>query len=1050
MTAAGDNAADYVEGSILRVKLENVLTYDSVEFQCGPYLNVIIGPNGTGKSTIVCAICLGLGGKTSFLGRAHQPSDYIKYGNDKAKIELELFNPDGENYIIQRQIFKNNTSNWMVNGRGAAHRTVEETVSRLNIQLGNLCQFLPQEKVADFAKMTQQELLENTEKAVGTPEMYENHQKLKHTRNDSRNLELGYNNLFQRVEQEVQKNSHLEHEVKNYEERQRHLEKIKLLEMKKPWVEYEEQRRHYQAEKLKKDAMSEELRKAQREFRPLKQKLEEAESKVKKLHNEMVKLVDKVKGHATQAHEKSNQIEAESDKVLEVYEELKFRQQEEVTRKKLLHDLRRQLGALENELASSSHGEDIQPAIDKVNQEARAINASLTHNQQAANTIQGEVESGRQEMYGYQRELQQLQNVSNRRLELLRQCHRHTYEAVIWLRANKHRFKATIHEPMILTVNVKDASDAKYIESHVSFNDIRAFVCEESEDLNLFMDVMRDEQKLKVNAISMPSQPLSSFKPAFRLEDFRKYGFRCYLKDMIECPEAIMRYLCLQYHVHSIMIGTEKTKAMVERVIQENPRLTSFYTANNQYAIRRSKYDGELARRNTQLKKPSLLTVALDNQRIARLQQSIQDCQTTLQAAEQKYSKLQQDSRELDTRLNQLRNEKKELSKQKDRKRTLLSQIETKKQSISRKEKEGLDMEGEKRKAADKIRQITVKKCQHLQVLKDQTKHCFELGMARVRLSLAHALAKKETTDIETLISDQSQSLQNLERANIEMKERLRQTKDRAKQLLDIAKQATGTSNSEELSSELKQAFEALPRTVDEIDSCIHEQRVRADCKFQTDERIVKEFNTRKRDIAQMQRELANKKDALERHQTVMEKAKQEWLTPLKSLVNRISQNFSLFFQSLHCSGEVDLSVPENPEDYEKYGIRIKVKYRDTEPLRELTPFHQSGGERSVATVLYMMALQELTNCPFRCVDEINQGMDPINERKVFELVVHTVCKRSSSQYFLLTPKLLPDLEYSDNMRVLCVYNGPLMMNHTEWRLKKFIHRRQRLTEEVG
>lgn len=61
-----------------------------MEFQCGPYLNVIIGPNGTGKSTIVCAICLGLGGKTSFLGRAHQPSDYIKYGNDKAKIEIEL------------------------------------------------------------------------------------------------------------------------------------------------------------------------------------------------------------------------------------------------------------------------------------------------------------------------------------------------------------------------------------------------------------------------------------------------------------------------------------------------------------------------------------------------------------------------------------------------------------------------------------------------------------------------------------------------------------------------------------------------------------------------------------------------------------------------------------------------------------------------------------------------------------------------------------------------------------------------------------------------
>lgn len=60
-------------------------------------------------------------------------------------------------------------------------------------------------------------------------------------------------------------------------------------------------------------------------------------------------------------------------------------------------------------------------------------------------------------------------------------------------------------------------------------------------------------------------------------------------------------------------------------------------------------------------------------------------------------------------------------------------------------------------------------------------------------------------------------------------------------------------------------------------------------------------------------------------------------------------------------------------EDYEKYGVKIKVKFRDAEVLRELTAHHQSGGERSVTTVLYMMALQELAKCPFRCVDEINQ-----------------------------------------------------------------------------
>jgi chromosome segregation ATPase len=51
---------------------------------------VIIGPNGTGKSTVVCAICLGMTGKPSVLGRAANISDFIKFGKTKATIEIEL------------------------------------------------------------------------------------------------------------------------------------------------------------------------------------------------------------------------------------------------------------------------------------------------------------------------------------------------------------------------------------------------------------------------------------------------------------------------------------------------------------------------------------------------------------------------------------------------------------------------------------------------------------------------------------------------------------------------------------------------------------------------------------------------------------------------------------------------------------------------------------------------------------------------------------------------------------------------------------------------
>lgn len=52
------------------------------------------------------------------------------------------------------------------------NKKVEDLVQDLNIQVGNLCQFLPQEKVAEFARMNPQELLENTEKAVKKDSFY--------------------------------------------------------------------------------------------------------------------------------------------------------------------------------------------------------------------------------------------------------------------------------------------------------------------------------------------------------------------------------------------------------------------------------------------------------------------------------------------------------------------------------------------------------------------------------------------------------------------------------------------------------------------------------------------------------------------------------------------------------------------------------------------------------------------------------------------------------------------------------------------------------------
>ncbi len=70
------------------------------------------------------------------------------------------------------------------------------------------------------------------------------------------------------------------------------------------------------------------------------------------------------------------------------------------------------------------------------------------------------------------------------------------------------------------------------------------------------------------------------------------------------------------------------------------------------------------------------------------------------------------------------------------------------------------------------------------------------------------------------------------------------------------------------------------------------------------------------------------------------------------------------------------------------------------------------------------MSLTEQARAPFSLVDEINQGMDQRAERAVHNNMVETTCKEESGQYFLITPKLLADLQYHKRMKVLCVNNG--------------------------
>uniref|UniRef100_A0A667I3N6 Structural maintenance of chromosomes protein 5 n=1 Tax=Lynx canadensis TaxID=61383 RepID=A0A667I3N6_LYNCA len=955
----------FVEGSIVRIVMENFLTYDVCEVSPGPHLNMIIGANGTGKSSIVCAICLGLAGKPAFMGRADKVGFFVKRGCSKGMVEIELFRNSG-NLTITREIdVAKNQSSWFINKKSTTQKVVEEQVAALNIQVGNLCQFLPQDKVGEF-------------KSIGPPEMHRYHCELKNFREKEKQLEVFI------------------------------IEKLKMIQRNERYKqdEYENVRQEYEEVKLARDRVKEEVR-----------KLKEGQR-----YSLEARIKEKVLSETSQkCKQKQDIIERKDKQIEELQQALTVKQNEEHDRQRRISNTRKMIEDLQNELKTAENCENLQPQIDAITNDLRRIQDEKASCEGEVIDKRGEKETLEKEKKSVGDNIVRFDNLMNQKEDKLRQRYRDTYDAVLWLRNNRDKFKQRVCEPIMLTI--------------------------------------RDNKKLRVNAVIAPKSSYADKAPSRSLNDLKQYGFFSYLRELFDAPDPVMSFLCCHYHIHEVPVGTERTREKIERVIQET-RLKQMYTAEEKYVVKTSFYSNKVISSNTSLKVAQFLTVTVDLEQRRHLEEQLKEINRKLQAVEAGLIALYERNKHLEHKDNELRQKKKELLERKTKKRQLEQKISSKLGSLKLMEQDTCNLEEEERKASTKIKEINVQKAKLVTELTNFVKICTSLHIQKVDLILQNTTVISEKNKLESDYMAASSQLRLTEQHFIELDESRQRLLQKCKELMKRARQVCNLGAEQTVPQEYQtqvptipnghnssppMAFQDLPNTLDEIDALLTEERSRASCFTGLNPTVVEEYTKREEEIEQLTEELKIKKVELDKYRENISQVKERWLNPLKELVEKINEKFSNFFSSMQCAGEVDLHT-ENEEDYDKYGIRIRVKFRSSTQLHELTPHHQSGGERSVSTMLYLMALQELNRCPFRVVDEINQGMDPINERRVFEMVVNTACKENTSQYFFITPKLLQNLPYSEKMTVLFVYNGPHMLEPNRWNLKAFQRRRRRIT----
>ncbi|CAM6102353.1 unnamed protein product [Calypogeia fissa] len=1015
-TAAPRGDDDYKPGSILEIEVHNFMTYSHIKSKPGPRLNLVIGPNGTGKSSLVCAIGIGLAGEPQILGRASQIRDFVKRGEDSGWIKITLRGDSpNESLVIKRKINNRNKSEWFFNDQQVTKKEIQEQVRKFNIQLDNLTQFLPQDRVCEFAKLTPVQLLEETEKAVGNPELSAQHQRLIQSNEEMKKIRVALASHESTLAHVETSNAELEQDKERLEQRTQLLENAGTMKKKVPWMRYEEKKASFEkaeeAERVAKSKLQnlqEQNRQTREIFEPLRVRKDEAAVASTGLKDLKTKSEQNLRKVGDKETEFSAKVRTKLGEIQEVHRKESIRQERIEKARKDALDAEEALKNLpecrprEEILAGlKSRIKDLQLDGGDKDTQIREKEALLSHRRRDRDQIN--------------HRLQDINSVNTRLLQALKNSGAYQISnAVEWVQCHRDQFKEEVFGPVLLEVRIANKEHAKYVEGQVPNHIWKAFVTQNNEDRDLLV------KNLKQFEVPVINQRMGQFRhpPREVTPAMMQLGITTRLDEVIEAHAVVKMLLIGQSGLDNSFIGTSETN----QIADEAPRLgvKDLWTPQNHYRWQESRYGGHVSASVTSVRQVRLFSENVDQKeknelqsRLTQVQNEMSQIEAAIREIREQGKAIIEEIQKLDRQQDEIFNEARlQRKKQTDAKNL----IEQRRRRLVMLENEEGSADAESRLRA-LVKKTNAERVENLMLLKDLLT---ESGEIHMRYAAQHLHAIELDARVKEKESNLQKQFSELRAAEAQWS----QCKEVTYNCRTIVARAKAHADEEaSMTPELQQKFAEMPDSIPELEEAIRDYEEEAKGVICNNENAIMIYEARCEQIRNLKAKADEKRDALDGCMKEIERVQNVWLPELRELVSKINDTFSENFREMAVAGEV--SLDEQGTDFDKYGVLIKVKFRESGNLQVLSAHHQSGGERSVSTILYLVSLQDLTNCPFRVVDEINQGMDPKNERKMFQQLVRAASKSNTPQCLLLTPKLLPDLEYTEACTILNIMNGP-------------------------
>jgi len=155
---------------------------------------------------------------------------------------------------------------------------------------------------------------------------------------------------------------------------------------------------------------------------------------------------------------------------------------------------------------------------------------------------------------------------------------------------------------------------------------------------------------------------------------------------------------------------------------------------------------------------------------------------------------------------------------------------------------------------------------------------------------------------------------------------------------------------------------------------------------------------------ASMYEDLRGKAEQLARNRqeviTEVEKRLGRWRDVVSTFLHSLETRYNEILVEVGATGELKLNVRKNVE---QAGLDILVGFKGAPPTR-LDSLTQSGGERSIALMAFLLALQHHIASPFRAIDEFDVHLDPKNREVISRLILASARELGETQYVAITP----------------------------------------------